>query len=469
MQVQKTYNIPLNAVYDIVSGKVKPVEEYTFITDVSMSDTSPLIQDSNNLTGEVNSIILLTGQLDTTKNGYYNYVFSNGSYELISINEIYLLAPCNSPDTDSIKIRAVETETIQTEETSYYLLDSTTNGVIALMGLAPEEVSVIKTTITEVMTDVIDHANDFLSEYGINLSVELEVIFPYETSLIAEVPSISEYSELLELETIAYLTNCEVYATESIQRKQFINAAVVYLKDSVYWNALDVITILGQSPIWPAINLNKNLKTPVHPSWLNHYIGAGGSVQVNAGISLDGTINNTFINLGYQPLAEDFNIYFPTPQFSKNSASITVKINNFVNSGTILRRAANQDLMAFDFIAAEMTINLTGGNDPADIVTFAYGGAVNGIWTLNRLNATDVQVWKDGVLVTTVTIPSADFEALAGYTSLGYGSVYTNALDATYSFAAIGRGMAALEVQGLHTFIDNYYTGLPTNNVGVFV
>lgn len=385
-----------------------------------------------------------------------------------NIGEDYLLVECNSPDTNSIKIRAVETETIQTQEISYYLLDSTTNGIVALMVLDPAEVTSLRATIIEVMTDAIDQANEFLSEFGINLAVELEVIFPYEVSTIAEIPSISEYGELLELETVGYLTNSDMYTAENIDRKLFINAAIVSLKNSVYWEAMDVITILGQSAIWPESLLNVNVKTAVHPSWLNSYKGPLGNPVTNSGLQLDGTSDCSFINLGYQPLAPNFSNYFPDPQFSKDSASITVNIQDVSASGTILRRAANQDVLAFNFVEAKIYVNLTGGNDVGDLVEFEYGGNVNGTWTLNRTNADDVEVWKDGVLIETVAIPSADFEALAGYTSLGYGSLYTNALDGIYRFASIGRGMSQIEIENFHTFIDNYYTGLATNDVEVF-
>ena len=52
-----------------------------------------------------------------------------------------------------------------------------------------------------------------------------------------------------------------------------------------------------------------------------------GDVDIS-GVTLDGSINGSYISLGHQPLAKDFKNYIPVPNFTRNSSSFAVKISN---------------------------------------------------------------------------------------------------------------------------------------------
>lgn len=388
--------------------------------------------------------------------------------KVYTINDDYLMVPCHSPDTNSLIIRAIETETIQTENKRFYLLDrNANNGVVSLFGLSAGEISALRTDISNLLREEIIKANTYLNEFGVNIDVDMELLFPHETSTIVEVPTISSYEDLFEVETLDYLTNAGGVVTENDDRKSYINAALVWLKDSTLWNALDVITILAQSAAWDPLKINTNLKVGVPGAWKNSYFGANGNA-LTTGIKLDGTSPGSFISLGYQPLAPDFNNHYPDPQFTKDESSITVKIDSATGSGTIFRRSGNQDLLSYDAGNEILYVNLTGSYDDTTVLEYSFGGNINGIWTINRVDASTISIWKDGVQLTSLLCDSHPFEELGCYSSLGYGANYDNALDAIYQFAAIGRKLTNLEIVELHDFINNYLTGLPTNNVTVF-
>lgn len=59
-----------------------PSLDYTFITDVALTGTAPLIQDGNDLTGVTNALVRLSGQTNPAEDGYYDYVESMGNYTL---------------------------------------------------------------------------------------------------------------------------------------------------------------------------------------------------------------------------------------------------------------------------------------------------------------------------------------------------------------------------------------------------
>lgn len=387
---------------------------------------------------------------------------------VFTINDDYLMVPCQSPDTNSLSIRAIETETIQTVAKKFYLLDrNNNNAIVSLLGLTSVEVDDLKLEIIDVVREEIIDVNTYLNVFGINLDVELEILFPHEVTAISEVPTISSYQDMFERETTDYLINAGSLVTESIDRKSYINAAIVKLKSTTLWEALDVFCILTQSSLWDPLKINTNLKVAAPNAWKNSYFGVIEQA-IDSGIKLNGGIAGTFVSLGFQPLADDFNSYYPTPQFSKDEASITVKIHDAIGSGTIFRRSGNQDLLSYNHNDEILYINLTGTFDGSGVVEFSYGGNIDGIWTLNRVDSSTVSIWKDGVQLTSVICPSEVFNELDCYSSLGYGANYSNALDAFYQFACIGRKLTNTEIVDLHNFLNDYLTGLPTNNVSVF-
>ena len=388
--------------------------------------------------------------------------------KVYTVNDDYLMVPCHSPDTNSLIIRALETETIQTQNKRFYILDrNNNNSVVSLFGLQPGEVTTLRTEISNLLRDEIIKSNTYLNVFGVNIDVDMEILFPHEASTIVEVPPISSYEDMFERETVDYLTNGGTLITENIDRKSFINAALLKLKDSTLWEAHDVICILAQSGAWGPLKINTNLKVGAPTNWMNSFIGLNGS-NLPTGIKLDGLNNGSFIDLGYQPLAKDFNNFFPDPQYSKDNSSFTVKITAASGSGTIFRRSGNQDLLSYDSNNEILFVNLSGTSDDSGVVEYVYGGDINGIWTLNRVDASTVSIWKDGVQLTSVICNSQDFELLGCYSSLGYGANYSNALDAIYQFATIGRRLTNLEIVELHNFLNDYLTGLPTNDITVF-
>ena len=387
--------------------------------------------------------------------------------KVFTINDDYLMVPCMSPDTNALTIRTLETETIQTEVRKFYLLDRNQNNAVAIIyGLTEPQKTALREDITQVFKDEVVKANSYLNVFGINLDIAVEILFPHEVSSIVEVPTISSYNDLFERETTDYLINAGALTIESIDRKKYINAAIVKLKSTALWEGMDVITILAQSTLWDPLKINTNLKVGVPNAWKNSYLGANG-LPLNNGVKLDGS-ECSFVSLGYQPLADDFNSFYPVPQFTKDSSSITVKIASASGSGTIFRRSANQDLLSYDSINEILYFNLTGKNDLTGIHNYSYGGDINGIWTLNRVDSSTVSIWKDGVHLISLLCPSEDFVELGCYSSLGYGANYENAMDGIYQFAAIGRELTNLEVVELHNFINDYLSGLNTNDINVF-
>lgn len=82
-----------NSIYDVVAyafakidqysyAEKAPVPTYVFTTDVALTDTAPLIQDGNDLTGVTATVVRLEGQTNEVDNGYYDYVESGGNYTL---------------------------------------------------------------------------------------------------------------------------------------------------------------------------------------------------------------------------------------------------------------------------------------------------------------------------------------------------------------------------------------------------
>lgn len=387
--------------------------------------------------------------------------------KVYDLNEDYLMVPCHSPDTDAVTIRAIETETIQTVSAKFYIVNKSDNSIKSVFGLSTLDANNLKQDINTVIETEIGKANDYLSAFGILLNIVLEILLPHESTSIVEVPTLSSYTDLFERETIDYLTNAGALVTEEINRKKYINAAVIKLKSTTLWNALDVITILAQSNLWDSLKRNTNLKAASPLNWRNNWLGPAGS-NLDTGMRIDGS-GGTFISLGYQPFADDFNNYFPNPQFSKDSASFTVKISNAgINSGCIFRRSDSQDLLSYDSDIEMMRVNITGTNNFDDVYSFPFTGNINGIWTINRLNSTTINVWKDGTFLMSASVPSQLFNFIDCYSSLGFGSKYDNGLEATYQFACIGRGLTNDEIDALHEFLNDYLTGLPTNNVAVF-
>lgn len=59
-----------------------PVLDYTFTTDVALTGVAPLIQDGNDLTGDLAALVLLSNQTNPLQNGYYNYVDDTVNYAL---------------------------------------------------------------------------------------------------------------------------------------------------------------------------------------------------------------------------------------------------------------------------------------------------------------------------------------------------------------------------------------------------
>lgn len=384
-------------------------------------------------------------------------------------NTDYILVSCNSPDSNAIIIRARESETIQTNEVKFYLLDkSKNNAIVTLLSFSTIEIADLKTEISNIITNEIFKANSFLNVFGINLDVVLEILFPHDTTSVVEVPTISNYQTMFERETIDYLINSGSLTIGSIENKSFINASIIKLKNSNLWNILDFIIPLTHDSYWDSLKVNTNMKVGIPSAWKNISKGMNGDVDIS-GVTLDGSINGSYISLGHQPLAKDFKNYIPVPNFTRNSSSFTVKISNASGSGCIYRRSDNQDLLSFDSSTNTIKFNCTGNKNIASVSTFNFTGNINGIWTVNRINSTTVELWKDGVLLTSATNNSEDFNLNGCYSSLGYGSEFYNALSATYQFACIGKGLVPLEITTLNSFINNYVNGVLTNDNTVFV
>lgn len=382
--------------------------------------------------------------------------------KFIRVDADYRITKVNSPESNTIRVRAIETETLQTKEIQYRLINNN-NQVVGIYDLSNLQILNLKVSINAALLNEIYKANGFLYEHGIELNLDLEILFPNEISEIKELPSITTYNDLFERETIDYLNYSEALILETIERKKLINKALLTLKNSTLWNAMDVITILAQSANWIDLNINRNLKMNVPSNWLNSFMGSTGFQMINYGLKLNDIPNRGFINLGYQPFAPDFNKYFPNPKFTKDDASFTVKINNASGNGVIFRRSQNQDLLAYD--GSNIIVNITGNDDEFAPILFPWTSSINGNWTINRVNSSTIEIWKDGVNLHTAACPSADFVELECYSSLGYGDYMTEAMIAAYQMVYIGRKLTNNEIIKLHTFNDEYLAALPTDNL----
>lgn len=393
----------------------------------------------------------------------------------IRINDDQSLVKVNSPDSNTVKVRALETETLQTKQVSYYLVDNEYR-IISLIGLIEQ----IENNEGEYqLTDLIDQiknalsveiykGNEYFSEFGIDVQISLEVLLVHEPSELREVPSITTYPQFLERETIDYLNYSESISTETYERIAFINHGIKTLKDSPFWLGFDVISIFAQSSIWLPLNLNKNLKIDAPNSWLNSYPGNAGEIIPDVGIKLScgNQPNYGFINLGYQQFAPDFNLYFPNRQYAAGSSSVTVMIKDWVtgSSGLLYRLGRYQDYLMYDNENEVIKFNLFGYDNETDGVTFPFTGNVNGIWTINRTSYEDIEIWKDGVILNEFSgVFTSGDPITEKYASCGYG-IIGPALECTFQAVTMGRRLEQNEVGPFHIFLNQYMDNLSDNN-----
>lgn len=388
------------------------------------------------------------------------------SEQTFIINSDYKIVRTYTPDTNVIRVRALETETVQTTDITFYLLDND-NRVVELLSLDTNTKEEITESINNIISNEIDKANIILMAYGINIKNVIYVSYPHEEMNMEEVPSISTYETLFERETITYLKNCNMLANAFFEEKDYIDKKIKILKDLDFWNDIDVFTILCHKSNWDPLTVNVNLKTDVPKAWRNLYPGVNGGLQNRTGYLLDGSSPGVFINLGFFPSADDFANFYPNCNFSRNNASITVKIADSVGDGGILTREVAQDILYYDAANERLYVNITGGHAFIDAPWITYTGTLDGVWTLNRYNdPNNFDVWKDGVKIATVPSVSqepqpSDYYKTAGYLALGYSSAWSYALTTKYQMVMVGAALNDADIGIIKNFMDSYVSGFP--------
>ncbi|MDR3495350.1 MAG: hypothetical protein P4L82_12185 [Ancalomicrobiaceae bacterium] len=167
------------------------------------------------------------------------------------------------------------------------------------------------------------------------------------------------------------------------------------------------------------------------------------SFTVNRGYTGDGS--TSYLDTRFDPLTA------PSPNYSRNSASISVYVTTGSISGTMYDAGSSgNSRIDVNGVGNNINSRINDTSNPAD----PNGGVTSGLFTVSRTDSTTRTVYLNGVSVgsstaASIAVANANFFSLA-QNNAGSGSLFSTRRNAA---EAIGGGLSAADVANLYNAI----------------
>lgn len=234
-------------------------------------------------------------------------------------------------------------------------------------------------------------------------------------------------------------------------RKGQIDTLIRRLKIAGLWTKFDILYLLAAHDA-QAARLN----------WIAdaHNLTAVSSPTFTEDRGYAGNGSTSYLDTGWAPSTG--------PNFTLNSASLGVYVNAGTDDGAATRVAAgciSSGAGAIVIPRSQTTNKLRGRiNASASVDSTGSAATILGLSCLTRTDASNVNLYRNGALDSTVSSASASMPAIAlAILANNNAGVIANFSDARVAFAFAGAGLSAADIAAINTLVLAYLTPIGAN------